>query len=140
MDYAQECLGLAEEAVSKSAALTEELQRKQSKQEELILTKVAKQLPSQRVEKTVDRLIDTSFVKRANRKDAIEGIQSASREELFAILEKLASIAICPVTSILEEDGEVVEKAAGESAHASDKDDVWSTTWKQVRAEGTRLS
>ncbi len=134
-EFARECLGIADEAVSKAAALDVELQK--SKAETLVLTKIAasEEIPVSRVEGTVDRLIKTAFVKRANRGATIEGIRHASREELFAILEKLASIAVCPVSSLAGEDGELVEKAAGKTTDSSEEEDVWSTAWKQAKDE-----
>lgn len=139
--FARECLDIADDAVTKAAALDKELA--EAKQREvLILTKVASAKAAAappilitRVAGTVDRLVATDFVKRANRNATIEGIRNASREELFDILEKLASIAICPVSSLNRDDGVVVEKAAGKTTDASEEEDVWSRAWREAGDE-----
>jgi hypothetical protein len=140
--FARECLDIADDAVTKAAALDKELA--EAKQREvLILTKVASEKAASappilltRVVSTVDRLVATDFVKRANRNATIEGIRNASREELFDILEKLASIAICPVSSLNRgEDGVVVEKAAGKTTDDSEEEDVWSRALREARDE-----
>ncbi len=138
-EFARECIGIADDAMSKVAALEEELRISKSK-ETLILTKVAedqqdRSIPLPRVARTVDRLIKTAFVKRANRAATIEGLQHASKEELFDILEKLASIAVCPVSIMqMEEDGEPVEKSAGQAA-VSEDEDAWTKAWREAKAE-----
>ena len=140
--FARECLDIADDAVTKNAALDRELAEVKAR-EVLILTKVAAEqiatsppIPITRVAGTVDRLVSTDFVKRANRNATIEGIRNASREELFDILEKLASIAICPVSSLnRDEDGDLVAKAAGKTADDSEEEDVWSRAWREAGDE-----
>lgn len=140
--FARECLDIADDAVTKAAALDKELAAVKAR-EVLILTKVAAEkvstnppIPVLRVAGTVDRLVATDFVKRANRNATIEGIRNASREELFDILEKLASIAICPVSALSrDEDGVVVEKAAGKTTDGSEEEDVWSRALREARDE-----
>ncbi len=139
-DFARECLSIADEAVSKSAALEKENQEIKAR-EALVLTKVAEakpatNLPVVRVAHTVDRLIKTAFVKRANRSATIDGIRNASREELFEILEKLAAIAICPVSAMqLDDDGDLVEKAGGSDAADDEPEDVWTKSWRETNEE-----
>ena len=140
--FARECLDIADEAVTKAAALDRELTAGKAR-EVLILTKVASDKAAAappilitRAASTVDRLVATGFVKRANRNATIEGIRNASREEIFDILEKLASIAICPVSSLnRDDDGVVVEKAAGKTTDASEEEDVWSRALREARDE-----
>lgn len=139
-EFTRECLGIADEAVTKLAAVERQLEAAETKHREaLVLTKVAsdEEIPLVKVAGTVDRLIATGFVKRANRLDTITGIRSAPRHELFAILEKLASIAVCPVSSLhRDDDGEAVEKAAGKTTDGSSKfDAVWNEAWEQAGAE-----
>lgn len=140
--FARECLDIADDAVTKVASLDKELADAKER-EVLILTKVAaeteaagKPIPITRIAGTVDRLVATDFVKRANRNATIEGLRNASRNELFDILEKLASIAVCPVSSLnWNDDGESVAKAAGKTTDASEEEDVWSRALREARDE-----
>jgi hypothetical protein len=126
--------------MAKSAALEQENQELK-RRETLVLTKVAEQkpesnIPVARVAGTVDRLIKTAFVKRANRSATIDGIRNASREELFAILEKLASIAVCPVSAMqLDDDGDLVEKAGGIDDVDDEPEDVWTKSWRETKEQ-----
>lgn len=137
-DFARECLGIADEAVTKLASAERELAAKQ--REALVLTKVAADeadIPLTRVAGVVDRMVGTGFVKRSNRNDTVVGIRNATRVELFAILEKLASIAVCPVSSLHGDDeGEEVEKAAGKTTDGLSKSDsVWRRSLDEAAAE-----
>lgn len=135
--FARECLSIADEAMAKLAATNLELEAVKAKKPEIVLTKVAAdEIPLARVAATVDRMVKTDFVKRSNRSATIDGIRNASREQLFEILEKFASIAICPVSALnRDDDGEVVEKAAGKTTDASEEEDVWSRALREARDE-----
>lgn len=137
---ARECVQIADEAFVKLAGVESELAEVRRRSDALVLTKVAAndaELPLDRVAATVNRLVATGFVKRSNRLDTISGIRSAPRAEIFAILEKLASIAVCPVHAIADgDDGEAIVKAAGQPADATSTiDDVWTAAWKQAKAQ-----
>lgn len=133
--FARECLSIADDACEKLAATTEKLKAAEARREPLVLTKVAAiEIPINRVAETVDRMISKDFVKRSNRTATIEGIKVANREELFAILEKFATVAICPVSTLhRDDDGESVEKSATDGS--SDSEDVWTRSWREANAE-----
>ena len=139
--FAKECLAIADEALDKLAAVTEQLEKsKAAHQEALVLTKVAASdaLHLPRVAATVDRMVRTGFVTRANRNATINGLLGAPRSEIFEVLEKYASIAICPSNALSgDEDGEVVEKAAGQTdcEGMSKSDALWRNAWEQAKAE-----
>lgn len=115
-------------AKSAVAALEEEVTKPP-----VTLTKVASaHLPEHRLEKLVDLLVKNRLVKRANRDSVLEGLRSDGPEAALDILEKLASSAIYPAHFLVEEeDGQVVEKRAGDY---SDDDDTDPDTRRWRRA------
>lgn len=106
-------------AKSAVAALEEEVAKPP-----VTLTKVASaQLPDHRLARLVDLLVENRLVKRANRNSVLQGLRDDGPEAALDILEKLASSAIYPAHFLVEEeDGQVVEKRAGDYSDDDDAD------------------
>ncbi len=129
LGFAQECLGIAEDAMTKLAAVETKLRTAE-------LTKEATTLPTGRCVEVVDILIKKGFSKRTDRAKLIAGMQDAGVHGLLDILEKTASVAVCPTFAFVREDGEPVEKAAGNTTDPESKSDqVWRKSLDEAAAE-----
>lgn len=132
LGYAQECLGLAEDSLSKLAAVEATL----AQHDALVLTKVAGRPTLARSAEVADVLIKKGFAARGNRPNLIQGIMTSGPDDLLSLLEKTASVAICPAFALQgAEDGELVEKAAGKTVGLQGKDEIWRQALDEARAE-----